>query len=237
MKMNIDEEIDEIIYAYNELVGKIDLQAKDREGGRAYGGIVRAGKGKLVENIAHHLTEIAWTLLGGSQFDLRIKKERIRIPLNKTYLKNLNSEVKSQILKNISDYTYPTSVDWHIYIKNRFEIGLECKSYTENAMLKRILVDFSLLKHKYPNLRCLLIQLESQLGGDYSKIFREVKIGSCSTHTLLSFFDVDLRIITILEGERKVDKPIHKSQFFKPLKKKSLLKAVNVLKEALKVYL
>ena len=43
-------------------------------------------------------------------------------------------------------------------------------------------------------------------------------IGSPRSHVLMSFFpNVSLKIITLLEGERKVDRPIHKKEFFKPL--------------------
>ena len=69
----------------------------------------------------------------------------------------------------------------------------------------------------YPNVKFVLFQLESQLGGDYSEIYKKVKVGSPSVHTLLSYFDIDLSIITLLRGERKVDKPIHKEKFFKLL--------------------
>ena len=114
-----------------------------------------------------------------------------------------------------------------MYIDKKFVIGIECKAYTENAMLKRILVDFHLLKTKYPNLSCYLFQLESQLGGDYSELNRKT-FGSHPTHTLMSYFDdVELKIITFLKGERKINRPIHK--FFKPLEKKQIVYAIKLL--------
>ena len=73
-------------------------------------------------------------------------------------------------------------------------------------MLKRILVDFHLLKTLYPHLTCCLFQLESQLGGDYADL-PETPFGSRATHSIMSYFDdVDLHIVTFLKGERKVDK-------------------------------
>ena len=101
-------------------------------------------------------------------------------------------------------------------------------------MLKRILVDFTLLRTVYPNLVCCLFQLESQLTGDYSEINKPVIYGSHSTHTLLSYFDVDLNIFTMLEGERKVDEPIHKIEYFKPLDKTSLQNTVEKISKLLK---
>jgi len=44
---------------------------------------------------------------------------------------------------------------------------------------------------------------------------------------------VDLKIITLLEGERRIDKPIHKQGCFKELTEPALRKAVNTFKELL----
>lgn len=103
--------------------------------------------------------------------------------------------------------------------------------------MKRIMVDFTFLKQVFPNAKCVLLQLESQLGGDYSLLKNEITYGSFPTHTIMSYFDVDLNIITLLEGERKVDKPIHKKDCFKELQKISLIRAVEVLKQLFKDYL
>lgn len=78
----------------------------------------------------------------------------------------------------------------------------------------------------------MLSQIESQLGGDYSE-FKKLTFGSRSTHTLLSYFDIDIHIITLLEGERKVDRPIYKSEHYKELKRDSVLNALNVIKKML----
>jgi hypothetical protein len=89
-------------------------------------------------------------------------------------------------------------------------------------------------KKQLKNLHCVLFQLESQLGGDYSQPNKDIILGSYSTHTLLSYFDVDLIIITLLEGERKVDKPIHKKEYYKELRPENLYKAIDVFKQLLK---
>ena len=49
----------------------------------------------------------------------------------------------------------------------------------------------------------------------------------------MSYFDVDLNIMTLLKGERKVDEPIHKAEFFKPLEFKSVERTINKMKELL----
>ena len=39
-------------------------------------------------------------------------------------------------------------------------------------MIKRILIDFHLLKTIFPNISCYLFQLESQLGGELFRVAR-----------------------------------------------------------------
>ena len=81
-------------------------------------------------------------------------------------------------------------------------------------MLKRIMVDFTFMKKLWPNLNCFLLQLENFMGGDYAELQKKIIYGSKPTHTILSQFDVDLKIITLLEGNRHVERPIHKKEFF-----------------------
>jgi len=236
MKEQTLVEIQKLIDAYNLLVKGIESKANEDED-RAYGGIIRAGKGLLVENVAKKLIELTWNELGTSKERLSLKKQTVKIPLNPQYLHKIKrKEIRNYIEENIKEFYYTLKTDVHVYVDNQFAIGIECKAYTENAMLKRILVDFTLFKSVFPNLNCVLFQLESQLGGDYSQISKDITFGSPSTHTLMSYFDVDLHIITMLEGERKVDKPIHKEEHFKELSIKSVIKAVELFKEMLKKY-
>lgn len=227
--------IQAIIDAYEALVKGVEKKAKDSQV-RAYGGIIRAGKGKLVESIAQSVTEIAWNTMEESSERLSFAHKTFQFPIKAEYIDKIkHSAIKKYILNNIDFYTYGFKPDVQVCVDENFVIGIECKSYTENAMFKRILVDFTLLKMRYSKLDCVLFQLESQLGGDYSEL-GEITLGSHSTHTLLSYFDIDLNIITLLEGERKVDKPIHKSEFYKPLTQRNILKAVECMKQILEKY-
>jgi hypothetical protein len=73
----------------------------------------------------------------------------IRIPTRREYIDRISikdSEVQKYIRENIANYHYGLSVDNHIFIDGKFVMGIECKGYTENAMVKRILIDFHLLK-------------------------------------------------------------------------------------------
>lgn len=185
---------------------------------RAYGGIIRSAKGKLLEEFCIFLVKIAWDELGGREEDISFPTKKIPIPLRKDYIRRITStEIRKWIEDNYDEFVFWAQVDVHVFIRDQFVLGIECKSYTENAMLKRILVDFSLLKTKYPELKCALLQLESQLTGDYSQIHNAVIYGSRSTHTLMSYFDIDLNIMTLLDGERRVDEPIHLPEYYKPL--------------------
>jgi hypothetical protein len=222
-----------LVDAYAFLLKNVDALAHKYHG-RAYGGIVRAGKGLLVESLTKGLVKIAWQDAGFAQDRLETERHVIRVPLKEDYLVRIKSpEVKEYIRKNIKRFYYPLKTDIHAHVDGDFKLAIECKAYTENAMLKRILVDFTLLKQVYPNLSFALVQLESQLGGDYGTP-NPVKYGSTSTHTLFSYFDIDLNILTLLEGERQVNKPIHRAAYYKSLGAESLLTALDVIQQLLK---
>jgi hypothetical protein len=220
-----------IVRVYRKTVKEVDNKASTNKD-RAYGGIVRSTKGNLVENIGKKLTKIAWEEIG-RKGKLNFVNSPIKIPMKEDYLDRIKDpEVKNYIQKNIKEMCYYIKPDIQVYIDDEFRMSIECKAYTENAMLKRILVDCMLIKYVYPNATFVLLQLESQLGGDYSS-FISGRYGSPSTHTLFSYFDIDLNIITLLEGERKVDQPIHKPYYYKPLKVERLKEAVEIFKNLL----
>lgn len=225
------QSVETIIKDYDSVVKVIDKEA-DEQDDRAYGGVIRAVKGRLQEHIAEEIVKIAWNNVGGKENRLKINSNKIKIPIKESYIQNLkNEKVKDYILKNKASYYYGLSVDKHIFIDDKFTMGIECKAYTENAMIKRILIDFYLLKTMFPNISCYLFQLESQLGGDYSSL-NDIIYGSKSTHSIMSYFEnVDLKIITLLHGERDINKPIHKN--FKPLQKDILNKAIKLIEKEL----
>ena len=167
MKSDLTRKIDELIKAYNSIIKVVDNNANEEED-RAYGGIVRSVKGRLQEHITEEIVNMAWESIGGKNEHLSIDSKKQKIPIQKDYIMQIeDDEVKQYILSNVSDYFFGLSVDKQVYIDKKLVIGIECKAYTENAMIKRILVDFSLLKTIFPNISCYLFQLESQLGGDY----------------------------------------------------------------------
>jgi hypothetical protein len=221
MKTGTRRRLNDLVETYARTTSVMEHGAAKaiKEEGRAYGGVIRAAKGQLQEFITDELVQIAWNIeLKKDPKRLTINSEKIPIPIKLEYVEKISdTSIKDYILSNMKRYYYGLSVDKHIFIDKNFVIGIECKAYAELAMFKRILVDFRLLKTVYPNLFCYLFQLENMLGGDYSTEIQLPK-GSCSAHTVMSYFsDVDLKIITLLSGERKVKQPIHKPEFFKAL--------------------
>ena len=232
MKPNTVKHLKELIKTYNHFMAVVEHKAKkaDQEEERAYGGFMRMAKGQMQEYIAEELIKIAWECeLGKNKSRLDINSKKIKIPIKLDYVRDLKDKVvRKYILAHIKEFSYGLSVDKHVFIDGKFVLGVESKAYAENAMLKRILVDFLLLKTKFKDLKCMLLQLESQLGGSYSTLKSRPPYGSMPTHALMSYFkNVDLHIVTLLEGERKVDQPINKKKFFKPLKIKHLNNALK----------
>lgn len=227
--------IDEIIGHYDAVIKVVDNEAKEKED-RAYGGMVREVKGALQEWITTQIVLLAWERLGGEASRIEINSKKIRIPIQDDYIEKLEcKEVKDYIKAHKKDYYYGLSVDKHIFIDSKFVMGIECKAYTENAMIKRILVDFHLLKTVFPKISCYLFQLESQLGGDYSSL-PSVVYGGKSTHSIMSYFsDVKLNIVTLLKGERDINRPIHK--YIKKLERKEVERATKIIEEDLREYL
>lgn len=222
-----------IIDAYNILVKGINDEAHNSKD-RTIGGILRAGKGKLVESIGKSLVEIAWHKLMQDGGRLTMGGTHVIIPIKKAYVDSLkDKELREYITTNLTDYNYKYKPDIFVQIDQTPVVEIECKAYTENAMIKRILVDDTLIKTIYPQMRFVLLQLESQLGGDYADL-SNVTLGSKPTNTLLSYFDIDLTIITLLKGERDINKPIH--THFKPLEEKNLNRAIDTLVAILKPY-
>ena len=132
------------------------------------GGALRSRKGKLVENMAKKLVQAAWENLGCPSRELEFRKGKHDIPLNKEYLDRVSpAELLNSIREDRAQYVYKLGCDVQCYLRGTFALAVECKAYAEVAMLKRMLIDATLLSKKYPGIECVLLQLESQLGGDY----------------------------------------------------------------------
>lgn len=232
----VDKKLHTLIAAYNKLMKGID-DAAIASSDRAYGGIIRAGKGALVESIATQLAMIAWCdVLNQEPARIEIHRKKMPIGINDKYIDRIADPVVQDYVRNNREkMIYKFSTDVQVFIDGKLVLPIECKSFTENCMLKRILFDAELMKEAVGLDTYYLVQLESQLGGDYSEL-NDVTYGSPATHALLAHTDIELVIITLLKGERKVNKPIHKPEFFKELRLCELQKAVQIFADALRKY-
>ena len=193
-------------------------------------GQIRAAKGALGENMVDAIVRLAWHEIGGGANRFDIRKRTREITINADYVQNLRSDVlRNHIHENKGKYIYKIELDRAVEIDSTLVLGIECKSYIDNAMFKRTLKDFELVvKLLYPELLFCIFQLENGLGGDYGKVSKSEHLGSESTHTLLSHTPtVHLEIITLLDGNRKSNREIHKPQHFKELPEENVASCVN----------
>lgn len=226
--------LQDIVDDYKTRINELPLLVSGGKiNGRKHGGILRSFTGKLTEDITENLVKAALIhRVGLHPSRVRIDKTKIRIPMCQNYFPLEASESFKKSLANQSNKMYfSASVDKHVWIDNELRCGIECKTYTENAMLKRILVDFQLLRSINPNMVPFLFQLENFLGGDYGSCQWPCN-GSESTHTLMSYFpEVPLRIVTLLEGDRSVQTPFYEQN--KPLLIERLDRAASRLLDGL----
>jgi len=239
MKISIDalKELEELKKHYDDTLANLKKAADNSE--RAYGGYVRAFKGELVEYMAKQLVIIAWTKILNQNIN-RLDINKTKLPVYMTnrynYLDRVKEpKVKKWLIDNQKDQIYKFGTDVQVFIDGKLVLPIECKAFSENAMLKRILFDAELMNETAGCKTYYLLQLESQLGGDYSQL-NPITYGSPATNALLSHSKIDLVIITLLKGERKVDKPIHEPKYFKELNIEQLIKAVLIFSEALTPY-
>ena len=219
--------INRIINEYTTTVLGIQRQTEE-EVGRAAGGVMRSSKGKVVEEISKLIIKQAWLEAGGNLGRLRFGNETYKIYVREEYITMLPEFLQQEYRADRESVFYRAKVDTHVFIDSKFVMGIECKAYTENAMLKRILIDLHLLKTLFPELICCLLQLETFLGGNNTEPSINSQIANNSTYTLMSFFpNVELQIMTLLEGSRDIDRPIHKQEYFKQMKPEYVKHAIN----------
>lgn len=202
-------------------------------------GETRGAKGMLVENIADAIVRLAWHEVNGGAYRFNVRRQTGEIAIEEDYVKNLASEsIRNHIYQNKGRYIYKIELDRAVEIDDELILGIECKSYIENAMLKRTLKDFELIaKLLYPELIFCVFQLENSLGGDYGEASKPEQLGSESTHTLLSHTpEVCLEIITLLDGDRKSNREIHKPQYFKELPVENVAVCVSKFRSLLESF-
>lgn len=216
-----DERLQRVIADYDAGIQELQTISKP--------GRIRTLKGRLVERITEQLVRVAWSSIDGQAKRLGFEHRRYNIPIVDDYIERIPYDVVRQHARaNIDDYNYELGCDVQCYVDGEFALAVECKAYVEVAMLKRVMVDASMLKFLFSDLRFALLQLENFMGGDYGKLEQPV-MGSSSAHTVMSYFDVDMHIITLLSGDRDICRPIHKKEYCKPLTLEALRNATRQL--------
>ncbi len=173
--------------------------------------------------------------MGKDPTRLTFASARHIVQIQDSYIKSIKDEDARKFLREqrAQGKGHAFKPDIQVCIDGEFVVSVECKAYAESAMLKRVILDAYLLQRLHSQLKFVLFMLESQLGGDYSSPLKEAK-GSAATHSILSYFpQVDLGTIVLLEGERKVEKPIHEQAHHKSLKIEALRRSVKVFAEML----
>jgi hypothetical protein len=176
-------------------------------------GAVRHTKGKIVEDITKQLIKIAWLKISPDENRLKVDKKKVIIRTN--------------------GETYKLSQDVHVYIDNVFRISVECKAYAEVAMYKRVLMDADMLKRAIPTINAFfIVQLENFMGGDYGTQIEAKGSGSVITLNRL-YTDINIIVITLLDGDRHIKKPLHIREYFKPLRDERLNYAIEQFTKAM----
>ena len=201
-------------------------------------GPIRAAKGELVENMVDAIVHLAWYEIGGEVNRLNIEKQKEKIYIDANYIQHLTDEfTREYIERNRNGYFYPIELDRAVKIDNQLVLGVECKAYTDNTMFRRALKDFELALKLYPELLFCVFQLENGLGGDYGEASKLKPLGSKRTHTLMSHaLKVKLEIITLLDGNRKSKRGIHKREYFKELPIENVAMCVSKFRSLLESF-
>lgn len=216
MRQEVEEKIDAIIKAYGQEV----VSRKGQE----HGGVARTAKSRWVKRLTGQMVDLAWLELGGNANRMEMKAGRHKIPIRPDYVQGLNEGVRRHILASIEEYSCDVRIDKQVLVDGRFVLGMKSSIYVQNAFLKNTLADFHLLKAASPEVNCYLFQLESP--PEKSRREREnMMYGSLPAHALMSHVpDVDLRLFTFLERNRKADR-----SGYNPLKKERVVAAIELL--------
>ena len=231
VKQQVEKQIDDIIKYYNACISDLNIEKNP--------GLIRSKKGELVEETARRIVKAAWVAyLGQAENRLKQDKKKKAIKIHDTdkYLQRYNnSPIGESIKSKKASIMYKFGTDDHVYIDGKFVLAIECKAFTESAMLKRLIYDRKMLHEFSPATEYILLQFESALGGDFH-LCSESVFGSNQYHVFMSREETNIEVITLLEGIRKADRPIHKLGYGKELKKEHLLHAICVVSNKLQKY-
>lgn len=213
----IDTDIEELIAHYNTVLTSLFDESN--------GGKIRGKKGSLVEYLAKQLVELAWVKILQQpidRIDCNREKQPITISDFEAYLlrEEIDEHESERIANNFEDIIYEFGTDVHVMIDGALAIAIECKAYTETAMLKRIIFDSMLMDEALPSAKHCLFQLETAFSYD-------------QYHVLMSHHTHNIDVLTLLDGKRNPQKPIHRRNHFKELNKEKLINALEYFENVL----
>lgn len=121
----IEEKLNEIISDYNQLVRNIDNAAKTSD--RAYGGMIRAFKGELVESIAAKLVKIAWSdVLKQQPSRIKINKKKMPIGISDDYITRISdTEVRNYVKSHRDLLIYKFGTDVQVFVDGKLVLPIE----------------------------------------------------------------------------------------------------------------
>lgn len=217
IKKLIDADLEKLIAHYNTELNSLFNEDK--------GGRIRGKKGTLVEYLAKQLVELAWTKIlqqSIERINCNRKKQPITISDAEKYVsrEEIVQSERERITNNLEDIIYEFGTDIHVMIDGNLAIAIECKAFTETAMLKRIIFDSMLMDEALPEAKHCLFQLEKAFSDD-------------QYHVLMSHHSHNIDVITLLDGKRDSKKPIHRREHFKNLKKEKLIEALEYFEDVL----
>lgn len=213
----INADIEALISHYNYVLTSLFDESN--------GGKIRGQKGALVEHLAKELVELVWIKIlqqSVDRIDCNKEKQAIKINNFEEYLlrEDIKEQERERISNDFEDITYEFGTDVHVMIDGDLAIAIECKAYTETAMLKRIIFDSMLMDEALPSARHCLFQLETAFS--YNQY-----------HVLMSHHTHNIDVLTLLDGKRNPKKPIHRRNHFKELNKEKLIKALEYFENVL----
>lgn len=118
-KTEIRDKIKDIISDYTNLVKGIDNEAHHNED-RAYGGIIRAKKGKLVEEMTARMVQIAWIdVLKQDKNRLQINKRKVPINITDRYINRQEPRIRNYLSANKATHRYMFGTDVQVFIDEK----------------------------------------------------------------------------------------------------------------------
>ena len=188
------------------------------------GGQQRGKKGEFVPQLCELFIRGSWDLLGGDFRRISVVRKHILVPVST--VGNAGS-VKIEI-------------DSLVGVDGKPVTGFECKAYTENAMMKRVLFDYSALVSHAPEFSTVfLFQLQNAMGDGL-----QYKIGEALNSRLYNMARIqmkmrlpEIRVVTLLPESRSSLRALHDADVTADLSDDRISEIIDVFKDTLRKFI